>query len=339
MDEPRISILLPTHNRLATLRIAIGSLTAQSYGHWELLVVGDGCDDGTGEMVKLIGASDPRVRWFDLPKAAGFGYANRNVALKQARGELIGFLADDDLYFHRHVERLVDLMENPAVHLGVSSALWVDGDGHMIPVVAPLHDDGYRARFLAGENRLAASSFVHRRAAFEEVGYWREDLPRLGDLDLWHRIIARYGEESIRTDPRCSLVHFRAPWKRVGVDPDPHDFGTWQTVIRDGRIDPELAIPRGDGLLQERLWSRLANDYAARSQAFEMAGDRTLETFAFVGMGEISRLNKSLGKDGAYIPRAKYEEELKRAEKWKRKQRGALERAERWKARAEGKGT
>ncbi len=337
MAEPRISILLPTHNRMATLRIAIDSLIAQSYGHWELLVVGDGCDDGTGEMVKSIAANDPRVRWFDLPKALGFGYANRNLALEQARGELIGFLADDDLYFYRHVERLVDLMENSAVHLGVSSALWVDGDGQMIPVVAPLHDTDYRACFLAGENRLAASSFVHRRAAFEVVGYWREDLPRLGDLDLWHRIIARYGEDSIRTDPRCGLVHFRAPWKRVGIDPDPHDFGTWQTMIRDQRIDPELAIPRGDLLFQEQLWSSLGTDFVARSQVLEIAAKRTLETFAFVAMSEVSRCNEALGKSDSSVPRAKYEKEVERAEKWKRKQRGALERAERWKARAEGK--
>ncbi|MDC0311657.1 glycosyltransferase [bacterium] len=328
-----ISILLPTHNRAATTTIALQSLLGQSFQDWEVLVVGDGCDDGTGELVKAVAESDPRVRWFDLPKGANFGYANRNIALREARGELIGFLADDDLYFFSHVERLVALMKDPAVQLGVSSALWVDTSGHMIPVVAPLHDAGYRARFLDGENRIAASSFVHRREVFDEVGYWREDLPKHGDLDLWHRIIARYGEDSVRTDPRHSLVHFRAPWKRAGVDPDPHDFGTWQQLIESQRLDAQLKIATGENLLQERLWEFLigGDGYAAGSQCLELAAARTLESFAFASMDEVARLSGEAG-----VPRENYEKQVARAEKWKAKQREALARAERWKARADG---
>lgn len=329
-EEPVISILLPTHDRLATLSLALESLRAQSFQQWEALVVGDGCRDGTGEMVCALSEGDSRVRWFGLPKAPGFGYANRNVALKEARGRLIGFLADDDLLFHSHVERLVALMEDPGAHLGVAGALWVDGAGRMIPVVAPLHDEGYRARFLAGENRLAASSFVHRREAFGKVGYWREDLLRLGDLDLWHRIIASYGAAAIRTDPRSGMVHFRAPWKKAGIDPDPHDFGTWQELIRQDRIDPDLRIPDGAGLLQERLWQRLSPAYASESERLERAAGRTSEAFAFAAMSEVARLNEGQG-----VPREKYEREVERAEKWKRKQRETLARAERWKARAE----
>ena len=328
-----ISILLPTHNRVATTRIALQSLLAQSFQDWEVLVVGDGCDDGTGELVTALAENDPRVRWFDLPKGAHFGYANRNIALREARGELIGFLADDDLYFFSHVERLVALMADPEAQLGVASALWVDAAGRMIPVVAPLHDAGYRERFLGGENRIAASSFVHRRKVFDEVGYWREDLPKHGDLDLWHRIIARYGAGSVRTDPRHSLVHFGAPWKRAGVDPDPHDFGAWQNLIESQRLDADLGIDGGDGLLQERLWEFLTcgGGYVVESQRLELAAARTLESFAFAAMEEISRLSSLRG-----VPREKYDEQVARAEKWKSKQREALARADRWKARAGG---
>jgi hypothetical protein len=224
-------------------------------------------------------------------------------------------------------------MKDPAAQLGVASALWVDASGHMIPVVAPLHDAGYRGRFLGGENRIAASSFVHRRGVFDEVGYWREDLPKHGDLDLWHRIIARYGADSVRTDPRHSLVHFRAPWKRAGVDPDPHDFGTWQHLIESQRLDAHLKIAAGEQLLQERLWAFLTrgDGYAAGSQCLESAAARTLESFAFASMDEVARLSGEFG-----VPREKYEEQVARAEKWKAKQREALARAESWKARAGG---
>jgi len=188
---PHLSILLPTHNRCDTLAVAVKSLLAQSFQDWELLVVGDGCSDGTADWIEALQQRHPRVRWFDLPKGPGFGYANRNTALRQARGELIGFMADDDLVLDEHLARQVALMRDPAVQLGAVGSLSVNSDGVMVPTVGPLHDEGYYTAFMAGDNRLPAATVIHRRAVFDELGLWSETLPRRADLDMWQRIIGR----------------------------------------------------------------------------------------------------------------------------------------------------
>ena len=114
----RASVLLPTHNRPEVLKLAISSVLAQTHEDLELLVVGDGCTDHTAAVVGAFG--DSRLRWFDLRKAEGFGYANRNIALREANGDVVAFLGHDNLYFPDHLERLLAPFANPDVHFAYS---------------------------------------------------------------------------------------------------------------------------------------------------------------------------------------------------------------------------
>ena len=128
---PRFSVLMPTHDRPHLIGFAIRSVLAQTRADLELLVVGDGAVDGTAAVVA--GFGDPRIRWFDLPKGAGFGYANRNTALLAARGAIVAYAADDDIMLPDQLERLDAAFADPEVMFAYGQALWVSADGIMAP--------------------------------------------------------------------------------------------------------------------------------------------------------------------------------------------------------------
>ena len=96
MDNRKVSVVIPTYNRAYCLGATIGSLQAQTYPHWEALIVDDGSSDGTAELVRSLSAADARVKYFPQ-KNAGVSAA-RNAGLRAVDGEWAAFLDSDDAW-------------------------------------------------------------------------------------------------------------------------------------------------------------------------------------------------------------------------------------------------
>ena len=120
MAATTFTIAIPTHDRRETALLAARSALRQTRPPLEVVVLCDGCSDGTVDAVRAVG--DPRLTAIDLPKANGYGYGHRNLALERARGTVILWLGDDDLLLPDHLERIgerwderdVDLVTAPA---------------------------------------------------------------------------------------------------------------------------------------------------------------------------------------------------------------------------------
>jgi glycosyltransferase involved in cell wall biosynthesis len=210
--SPRFSILLPTHNRADVLGYAIRSVLRQTEGDFELLVVGDGCTDGTGDLVTAF--DDARIRWFDLPKAPHFGYANRNIALRQATGEYIAFMAHDDLVLPDHLSQLRGCIERTDAEWVYSRPLWVTVDGVVIPLSCNLLNRDELEFFLSTEHYIPAPCVMYRRSCLDKYGYWPEDTPVAADWRHWIRIIEGGHRSNIGYCPTPTTLHFRANWRR-----------------------------------------------------------------------------------------------------------------------------
>jgi hypothetical protein len=241
---PRFSVLLPTHDRADVVGYAIRSVLDQTEQDFELLVVGDGCTDGTADIV--LGFSDRRIRWFDLPKAPFFGYANRNVALREGRGGLVAFMAHDDLLLSDHLELLGTPFAAPEVDWAYSRPLWVADDGVMVPYAVDLRDPIQLGFFLDVANSIPASCVVYRRSCLDRYGYWPEDIPSAADWEHWKRMIRPCGGANIAYVPEATTLHFRANWRtrgRWGTEPLDRwlevaaDAGRWPRSLR-AKLDP-----------------------------------------------------------------------------------------------------
>jgi glycosyltransferase involved in cell wall biosynthesis len=132
---PRLSVVLPTHNRSGLLRRAIASLLAQTFDDFEILVVDDASTDATPEVVAELAGADPRVRYLRLDPNVGVGAA-RNRGLELARGELVALQDDDDVALPERFARQVAVFDaDPATVLVASTVAWVDGAGQLLRVV------------------------------------------------------------------------------------------------------------------------------------------------------------------------------------------------------------
>ncbi|NQZ75621.1 MAG: glycosyltransferase family 2 protein [Ekhidna sp.] len=99
MEKTKISVILPTYNRLKLLSKQLDALLKQSISSqvYEILVSNDGSTDGTGEFLDFMSLHHENLRVFH--GANGGPARARNIALRHAQGEIIAF-TDDDCEVH-----------------------------------------------------------------------------------------------------------------------------------------------------------------------------------------------------------------------------------------------
>lgn len=279
--KPRVSILLPTHNRADVLPFAIRSVLAQTVQDFELLIVGDGCTDNTAEIIQAF--SDPRVLWLDLPKAPGFGYANRNTALRSARGEYIAFMAHDDLWLCDHMEQLLPFFGDPKIEIVYSRPLWVIPRGMIVPGIFNLNHGLTMDAFFNRRNAIPASCFMHRRECFFKYGYWDDTLPDAADWDMWVRIIKGGGQGNFAylTDSTC--LHFKANWRDDSYDRT-FGFPLWRRMFAAGLMPAGLKLDVTSSMTeQEFIWRAISSEPKEWNKKIRIAIQQVVDLCALQG--------------------------------------------------------
>jgi glycosyltransferase involved in cell wall biosynthesis len=98
---------MPTHNRADYILETIGSICKQTYSNWELLIIDDGSDDNTEELIGKL--TDRRIRYYKATRT-GIGGKTKNIGLRKMKGQLIAFMDSDDLWDATKLEKQVEAM-------------------------------------------------------------------------------------------------------------------------------------------------------------------------------------------------------------------------------------
>lgn len=114
-NTDKVSIIIPTHNRLNLLKRALASCFNQTWPKIEVIVVNDGSEDGTREYLDSL--NNITVFHNEAPKGGPY---SRNLGAKYATGAFISFLDDDDELLHEKIERQMNWFKNnPESNTGV----------------------------------------------------------------------------------------------------------------------------------------------------------------------------------------------------------------------------
>ena len=161
---PSISVIMPVYQAERFLKASVESVLAQTFSDWELLLVDDGCRDGSPALCDGFAQRDDRVRVIHKEKNAGVSAA-RNSGLEAADGEYIAFLDADDGFEPKTLETLWCLREQAGADTAACAHLNLRPDGTSWPdLVLPGGDydkEQIREKIVApllGE-RLAAPVF------------------------------------------------------------------------------------------------------------------------------------------------------------------------------------
>jgi len=174
---PKISVILPTFNRAATLPMACQSVLDQSFGDLELIIVDDGSSDDTAAVVGALG--DERVRYIRQETNGGAASA-RNKGLEAAKGEFIAFQDSDDMWLPGKLAAQLAQFETLPDDVGVVTGSkivygrdenWNYGDGKVACAPPPsgrlsLEEDQVK-RCLSG-NRISLQNALFRRTCYPD---------------------------------------------------------------------------------------------------------------------------------------------------------------------------
>lgn len=196
---PLVSIIVPTFNRPHLIGNTIQSILNQTYPNIEIVIVND-CGSPVEDIVYHLNNKN-NIVYLRHSVNAGLAAA-RNTGIRTARGDYIGYLDDDDIYYPEHVETLVDFIIKNKVQVAYTDAcratqslvngIWETKERKV------LYSMDFNNDTILIRNMFPVLCILHEKKCIDTVGGFDESLKTHEDWDLWLRMSRKYALHHIK---------------------------------------------------------------------------------------------------------------------------------------------
>ena len=196
-----VSVIIATYNRSSDISRSIQCILSQTWRRLELIVIDDGSDDDTEDIVRSF--SDDRLKYIKNPKNMGVSYS-RNRGLREAKGDFIVYQDDDDMCRLDKIEKQISFMRNQPLEIAMTYCATINHNRAIsgitdVPSEIMPRDrrrngpcSGFIFPRLLQRNFVPCTAMIMRKTVFENVGIFDEELFAYEDWDLIIRIAQKY---------------------------------------------------------------------------------------------------------------------------------------------------
>lgn len=207
--RPTLSVLLPVFNGAAYLESTIQSVLSQSYPDFEFLILDDGSQDATPQILESYAHRDDRIQTF-RHENHGVGFTLQR-GVSESRGRYVALIGADDLALPGRFEKQVGFLETNRDHVFVGGYLQViDADGRMMGLRRyPLTDPDLR-RMMLLYNPFGAPAAMFRREDALAAGGFTSRFSTAEDYDFFLRL-AKRGKLATLRNPLSHIAFIATP--------------------------------------------------------------------------------------------------------------------------------
>lgn len=189
INNPKVSIIVPTYNRCKLIMETIDSVVAQTFANWECIIIDDWSTDNTKEMLWARFRSDRRIRYYKRKNQRGGAAICRNEGIEHSRSSLLIFLDSDDLLIDSALSERIRIMENrPNLDFAVFRCFSFNnkpGDmGMSVAFNTIISEYNLFDNFLAFRPSWQTTGPIWRKEFLYKIGLWNDDLINYDDWEL-----------------------------------------------------------------------------------------------------------------------------------------------------------
>lgn len=188
-----ISVIIPTYNRMGTLERSVQSVLAQTYTHFELLIIDDASTDATEQYIK--GIADERIRYYRNESNIGPA-ASRNRGVSLALGEYLAFQDSDDEWMPDKLQKLMQMLADTDEKTGMvyHEMMEARGGEDVIPprTIPSENKEGNLYSYMLLYPLIGVPATLIKKSCFEACGGFDAKMQCFEDYEFFLRVAKQY---------------------------------------------------------------------------------------------------------------------------------------------------